>query len=669
MKKLLTILIGCIIMLSVSITSYAAKDETDTYEYEIRDGKAVLTKYATTSNAVRVAVPDEVDGYQVIGLEGTFEQNQHVEEVVLPEGIDFLGANTFSRCRKLRTITLPDSLTAVGDSCFSYTQLESIEFPANVNSIGYGCIQNSNVVKIKICCKNSEASINFGGSENLEEVDLSESNIDDISAYAFRYCIRLKTVYLPDTLKKIGEGAFSECMSLNNVVLPEKLEIITDSAFKKCRSLESLSFSDTLKEIGEDAFSGCIKLNNIVLPRSMEKIGTDAFYGCDSIEEFIIPDTDKSLSIGRLFVSGENLKRIVNNSNMDYDEGVYADYERFIDSDRYYFKKYQYMWYFDEKFTQKIKYLPANTTIFRKDNLAVDPDDVDNLFLSMDTLEEEYAKRYLKKLIEVKKTGVSMSVVNTQEQAVKYIESLAPEGKDERLSVEVVVNSHAGGYTFIPAWAGTAQMPDGKNGSFPIRISVTNTEENDGRSAVIHRSEIPIIATPYKKTSSGGSGGGSSSGGSSGGGGSSSGSKSGNKNNSDAIPGNGLTITKPSITGGTWEQAEGKWKLKTSDNIYANSQWANVDNQWYLFGQDGIMLTDWQKVNGKWYLLGQGGDMLTGWQFHNGKWYYMEASGEMTVGWKWILDKCYYMDANGAMLADTTTPDGYKVNKNGEWVQ
>ena len=51
--------------LSIPITAYAAKDETSTYEYEVRDGKAVLTRYATDSNATRITVPQEVDGYEV----------------------------------------------------------------------------------------------------------------------------------------------------------------------------------------------------------------------------------------------------------------------------------------------------------------------------------------------------------------------------------------------------------------------------------------------------------------------------------------------------------------------------------------------------------------------------------------------------------------------------
>lgn len=771
MKKLLTILAACITVLSVSFTSYAAKDETNTYEYEIQDGKAVLIKYATTSNATRVEIPEEVDGYQVIGLEGTFEQNQHVEEVVLPEGIEFLGENTFSRCRQLQSIVLPDTLITIGDNCFSYTKLTSIEFPANVNYIGSGCIQNSDVTNVKINSKDIWTFFSFGDSENLETVDLSDSEIPNIPSSAFWNCKKLSEVYFPDTLKKIESSAFSYCASLDNVVLPDGLEIIEDAAFSDCTTLESILFPDTLKEIGTCAFYGCASLDNVVLPKSIEKLENQVFDHCDSIKEFVIPETSKSLSIGFLFVSGEKLKRIVNNSNMDYDETIY----KYLEDD-------QYIWYLDEEFTQEAEYLPAKTTIYRKASIDGDQDidndqdedqDDDHIdgdqdvkeqitakFLELyqqnilsetiyaheintraqlmeylekkkpdsngeiecdvkivrfaegkrptphlgpngraevllkavnknnpldmseltvnivitykeDELEREFIDKCKDLLSDLESRGISMQVVNSAPEAKRYIENQVSKYKDEKLSVEVTLAREPGNTTavlFKKAVAGTYQNPKGTDGYFLVQVSAKNTGlRNDLGSLSTSDNnkgwyQIPVIATPYKSSSSG-----SGSGGSGGGGGSSSGSKA--SSNTSTAPSSGLNITKSSITQGTWELSDGKWKLKLPDNSYASAQWANLSGKWYLFGADGVMLTDWQKVNGKWYLLGQDGAMLTDWQFHNGKWYYMEPSGEMVVGWKWVFDKCYYMDSNGAMLANTVTPDGYTVNQNGEWVR
>ena len=51
-------------------------------------------------------------------------------------------------------------------------------------------------------------------------------------------------------------------------------------------------------------------------------------------------------------------------------------------------------------------------------------------------------------------------------------------------------------------------------------------------------------------------------------------------------------------------------------------------------------------------------------------WYYFGKDGYMLTGWQWINGKCYLLDIKTGMLyVNTTTPDGYKVNANGEWVE
>jgi hypothetical protein len=66
-----------------------------------------------------------------------------------------------------------------------------------------------------------------------------------------------------------------------------------------------------------------------------------------------------------------------------------------------------------------------------------------------------------------------------------------------------------------------------------------------------------------------------------------------------------------------------------------------------------------------------------GWrQDTNGKWWYAtNADGTEwhSNGWSVIdtnhdgMAECYYFDAQGYMYADTTTPDGYTVNADGQW--
>ena len=105
--------------------------------------------------------------------------------------------------------------------------------------------------------------------------------------------------------------------------------------------------------------------------------------------------------------------------------------------------------------------------------------------------------------------------------------------------------------------------------------------------------------------------------------------------------------------------------------------------EWYNFNSDGVMNSGWIVDGGKWYFLSRShdgffGEMIKGWFFDNtdGKWYYLDGSGAMVVGWNNIGGKWYYFTVNknnnhpyGSLYMNTTTPDGYKVNANGEWIQ
>ena len=80
-------------------------------------------------------------------------------------------------------------------------------------------------------------------------------------------------------------------------------------------------------------------------------------------------------------------------------------------------------------------------------------------------------------------------------------------------------------------------------------------------------------------------------------------------------------------------QSIGKWKKN-------NTGW------WYENADGSYPQSEWKKINGSWYYFGNNGYMLES---------------------QWIGN--YYVGSNGAMLVNTTTPDGYKVDENGKWIE
>ena len=138
---------------------------------------------------------------------------------------------------------------------------------------------------------------------------------------------------------------------------------------------------------------------------------------------------------------------------------------------------------------------------------------------------------------------------------------------------------------------------------------------------------------------------------------------------------------------GSWVQSGSRWWYKHADGSYTTNDWEKINGVWYRFDNSGwmqtgwvkdgswyyldgsgAMKTGWLKDNGNWYYLDGSGTMKTGWVKDNGSWYYLQDSGAMKTGWMKVSGKWYYAYSSGALAINTTTPDGYRVNYNGEWV-
>ena len=89
-------------------------------------------------------------------------------------------------------------------------------------------------------------------------------------------------------------------------------------------------------------------------------------------------------------------------------------------------------------------------------------------------------------------------------------------------------------------------------------------------------------------------------------------------------------------------------------------------------------LTAGQALAGAWvsdgtnwrYVKDDGSYSMASWIEDKGNYYMTDASGLMLTGWQWIDGKCYYLDPadGGAMAVSKTTPDGYRVDESGAWV-
>ena len=139
------------------------------------------------------------------------------ENVIIPDGVEYIENNSFRANKNLRSIVIPNSVTYLGDSVFmSCSNLEV-------------CVLNNKVTEIK--------HDSFHGCTSLTSITLPES-LTLIENYAFEGCSSLTSLTIPKGVTSIGEYAFYNCSSLTAITIPESVTYIGWHAFSSCSSLE-----------------------------------------------------------------------------------------------------------------------------------------------------------------------------------------------------------------------------------------------------------------------------------------------------------------------------------------------------------------------------------------------------------------------------------------------
>ena len=146
---------------------------------------------------------------------------------------------------------------------------------------------------------------------------------------AFKDCLTITAVSIPDSIQTIGQYAFSNCDALSSVVLPEGITEIAPYTFSYCLILETVSIPESVTVIGMDAFTWSKNMLNVSIPSGTTYIGANAFRYCEKIPTFTIPAGvtfigDKAFSAGAafegLFVDPDNAYYSSDEAGVLYDK-------------------------------------------------------------------------------------------------------------------------------------------------------------------------------------------------------------------------------------------------------------------------------------------------------------------------------------------------------------
>lgn len=151
--------------------------------------------------------------------------------------------------------------------------------------------------------------------------------ITDLSPNVFQDSKHLRSIYVPDSVKRIWGCAFENCTSLETVRLPEKLNMFTSYIFWKCTSLKEVILPKNLTDIPVSCFMGCMSLEHIELPEGIGKVETWAFAGCSRLKEITLPECVKVVD-GSAFENCTSLENIIFKNPKTYISGTFENCPR-----------------------------------------------------------------------------------------------------------------------------------------------------------------------------------------------------------------------------------------------------------------------------------------------------------------------------------------------------
>lgn len=212
-------------------------------------------------------------------------------QLVISASIESVGENAFGGCKQFKTVdmsasslqslprklffdcayleqvSLPQSLTQMGDSVFACTRLASINVPSGVTQIPEGC---------------------FAGCSNLSQVSLS-SQTASVGDYAFVSC-SFASLSLPAAVQNLGEGCIRNCAELTDFQFPEEMTEVSRAFFDGCLSLRHVTLSPVTTRLSAGAFRG-VGIESIELPKQLESIGDSCFLDCSRLTAIVLPET------------------------------------------------------------------------------------------------------------------------------------------------------------------------------------------------------------------------------------------------------------------------------------------------------------------------------------------------------------------------------------------
>ena len=203
-------------------------------------------------------------------FDNAFSETDNQPDLILPDGIEYIGRRAFADCIRVNNLHLPDSLTRLEPFSFTYVSPEFIHMPKN----------------LKVICDNALACSGGGLYKNL----VLPEGLDSIGEFGITG-IGCDSLIVPSTVRHLSFYSLEGFSRYIEIKAP--LDSIASCAMPS-PSVRELVLPKTLKRIETGAFYPCYDLVKIVWPDSLEYIGVAALAG-NKVNPMVMPSTVKTL--------------------------------------------------------------------------------------------------------------------------------------------------------------------------------------------------------------------------------------------------------------------------------------------------------------------------------------------------------------------------------------
>ena len=335
--------------------SHEVKADTGTtrsgdWEYKINDtGENTISIVKYYGNETDLNVPDEIDGKTVTEINQKAIDQTSLHTISLPKTLTYIGDSDFSHAKNLTSIKVRDS------------EYGKTRFWTDENGVLYGYVDHHTDVDkttydeyLELLCYPSAKS------EKSYTVD---DKVTAIAGNAFSNCFYLEKINLGNGVRKLGVAAFKNCMSIQSITIPKNVQKIGYNVAYFCDKLAAYHVDEqnenycdidgvlytkdksklviypkakkltdqiytvdpACKEIEGMAFDYAAGLKEIKLPDGLTTIGRYAFLCCEQLEKLQIPETvttikgalDHITNLRYLYLCGDVPEDFVENERLE----------------------------------------------------------------------------------------------------------------------------------------------------------------------------------------------------------------------------------------------------------------------------------------------------------------------------------------------------------------